>query len=362
MKHTFVLLPLISSVYSYLGFNYGAVDNQGAALENQTYFNLFLKAQRLPGGHAFNSARLYTMIQACSGNDPTSAIPAAIASRTTLLLGLWASADPVDFENELLALTRAIDIYGKELQNIVVGISVGSEDLYRDSEVGLHNKAGVGKAPNVIINYIKRTRLVIADTILDGIPIGHVDTWNSWVNATNHQVIENCDFIGWDGYPYWQNNINNHVYNSKDLFWDSINNVKSVSLGKPIWITEIGWPVTGNTFGNANANIENAEYFWKDVGCEVMEPFQHAWWYTMLEKLGGDPNPDFSIIEENGGPLFDLQCPPKFPLPTVRPVPAQPIQSTSCSPAPCYQEPSRTCATQDCACTEAPCNVINNFT
>ena len=39
--------------------------------------------------------------QAGTANSPTEAIPAAISSKTTLLLGMWASAGQEGFNNEL---------------------------------------------------------------------------------------------------------------------------------------------------------------------------------------------------------------------------------------------------------------------
>lgn len=93
------------------GFNYGGTAVK--RLETQEdYEREFNKARILPGTDPFTSARLFTTIQAHTANDPTQAIPAAIATQTSLLLGLWASAGQDAFNNELTALKRAIEQYG----------------------------------------------------------------------------------------------------------------------------------------------------------------------------------------------------------------------------------------------------------
>merc|ERR1712000_45683 len=67
---------------------------------------------------AFSSARLYTMIQSGTDNSPISAIPAAIATDTKLFLGLWASAGQTIIDNEIAALTSAIEQYGEGSQAV----------------------------------------------------------------------------------------------------------------------------------------------------------------------------------------------------------------------------------------------------
>merc|ERR1712093_168174 len=99
------------------------------------------------------------MIQSGTDNSPISAIPAAIATDTKLFLGLWASAGQTIIDNEIAALTSAIEQYGEEFTSRVNGISVGSEDLYRISPTGLKNDpTGVGAGPAQIVSYIQQVR------------------------------------------------------------------------------------------------------------------------------------------------------------------------------------------------------------
>jgi glucan endo-1,3-beta-D-glucosidase len=161
---------------TYLGFNTGAMHPDNSAKVQADFQAEFEAAQNLvnaPG--SFSSIRLYTNIQFGTTNTPIEAFPAAIATNTTMLLGIWASgADNID--NELAALKSAIDKYGTQFADLVVAISVGSEDLYRQSEPGLRNKAGVGNTPQNIKKFIQDTRNAIADTPLASKPVGLVPT------------------------------------------------------------------------------------------------------------------------------------------------------------------------------------------
>ncbi|ORY00095.1 glycoside hydrolase superfamily, partial [Clohesyomyces aquaticus] len=183
------------------GFNYGAFFLNQQAKQQVDFEYEFKKAQALPGTTGWTSARLYTMIQHGTTNTPITAIPAAINTKTKLLLGLWASAGQANINNEIAALKSAISQYGTAFTSLVVGISVGSEDLYRITPTGIANKAGPGAQPSELINYISQVRAAIKGTGLSAAPVGHVDTWTAYVNGSNANVISNLDFLGVDAYP-----------------------------------------------------------------------------------------------------------------------------------------------------------------
>jgi glucan endo-1,3-beta-D-glucosidase len=281
------------------GFNYAA---QGQSADS--FVAQFKTAASLEGADDFTSARLYTMIQEGTTNSPIDAIQAAIETKTTLLLGLWTSVGQAAFDNEITALKNAIQQYGSAFTDLVVGISVGSEDLYRVSPTGIAANSGVGQTPDVLVDYIGQTRDAIKGTSLASKPVGHVDTWADFVNSTNSEVVAACDFLGLDEYPYYQTTDVNTVDNGSFLFFQAYDRVKAVAGGKPVWITEAGWPVSGPESNLAVASVENAETFWQDVACELISRGINTWWYILAD---AGSSPSFGV-SSNGQPLYDLSC------------------------------------------------------
>lgn len=300
----FIGLSLIPSTFGavYKGFNYGAgID----------FLTSFRTAQTLVGTSAFNSARLYTMIENGTVNSPTSAIPAAIATNTSLLLGLYCSAGQRAFENETIALTAAITVYGQRFVDLIAGVSVGSEDLYRSSPIGIQNDSPPGDTVANLTSYIKQTRNVLQTTnngIASSVPIGHVDTWQIWQSYPNiSALISAIDFMGVDAYPYWQKNDTNTPDNGRALFDQAYQATLAAAGNVPVWITETGWPTSGGAFGDAVPNPANAQRFWYEVGCGELFDRVNTWWYTLSD---APQIPGFGITDSisNTTAMFDLSC------------------------------------------------------
>lgn len=192
---------------------------------------------------------------------------------------------------------------------MVAGISVGSEDLYRNSPTGIAAGSNIGADPATIVNYIKQVRALIAGTGLSAVPVGHVDTWTAWVNGSNQAVIDNCDFIGFDGYPYYQNTDSNAIGSAKSLFEASLAATQNAVGGKPIWITETGWPVSGPQQNLATASLENAKTYWDVVGCPRFGNV-NIFWFTLEDTdNGATPKESFGVTTLGSTtPLYDLSC------------------------------------------------------
>lgn len=296
------------------GFNYGAFFNDESPKQLVDFEYEFNAAKLLPGTNGqMTAARLYSMIQWRTTNTPISAIQAAINTNTKLFLGLWASVDDAAFENEISALQAALSQYGQAFIDLVVGISVGSEDLYRISPTGIENKSGVGQQPDVLVRYIQRTRDAIRNTGLAGKPIGHVDTWTAFVNGSNSAVITASDFLGVDGYPYFQTTMDNSIEHANQTFYDSYDATVAHAQGKPVWVAETGWPVSGETLNKGVASPENARIYWEDVACSLFAKNINLFYYTFQDAQKGNPQPSFGIKPAGDlmqvQPLFDTSCP-----------------------------------------------------
>lgn len=305
------LLALAGSASAAIqGFNYGSTFTTGAAKAQSDFEAEFARAQTLQGTSGFSSARLYTMIQAGTANTPISAIPAAISTKTGLLLGLWASAGQDSFNNELTALKSAISQYGTAFTDLIEGISVGSEDLYRVTPTGIENNSGAGADPNTLVSYINQVRSAISGTSAAGKSIGHVDTWTAWTNSSNNAVISAVDWLGFDGYPYFQTVNSNGIENAQNLFQESYDATVAAAQGKSVWVTETGWPVSGPNENLAVASIANAKTYWDEVGCSLFGK-TNTYWYTIQDAAPDTPSPSFGLIgsDLSSAPLFDLSCP-----------------------------------------------------
>lgn len=244
-SHIFAAAALVASARAssnYLGFNSGSTNADGSAKFKADYVNEFTNAAALEGAPGiFNSIRLYTNIQGGTTAGPIEAFDAAVATNTTLLLGIWASGT-TSIDNELTALSAGLDSLGDDLAKLVIGISIGSEDLYRNSATGVTNKAGIGADPDTIVGFINDYKTKFANTPLADVPIGHVDTWDAFTNGSNSAVIEAVDWLGVDEYPYYQTGDDNTIENSAKLFKAAYDAVVGVAGGKTVWVTETGFP------------------------------------------------------------------------------------------------------------------------
>lgn len=190
------------------------------------------------------------------------------------------------------------------------GISVGSEDLYRNSPQGIQAGSDPGTDPDIIVDYINQVRQAISGTGLSGAAVGHVDTWTAWVNGSNQAVVDASDWLGVDAYPYFQDTMANGIDNGADLFSDAFGQTQAAANGKPVWVTETGWPVSGATVGDADPSTANAQTYWDQVGCDMLFGQVNTWWYTLQDAAPDTPNPAFGLVGNTLGtdPLYDLSC------------------------------------------------------
>ncbi|KAF1944360.1 GPI-anchored cell wall beta-1,3-endoglucanase EglC [Clathrospora elynae] len=302
-----------------LGFNSGATDDTGKVKTQQDFETEFKTAKALQGAPGnFSAIRLYSNIQGNTPNTPIAAFPAAIATNTKLLLGIWASGTD-NIDNELKALNAAVEEYGTKFTDLVIGLSVGSEDLYRVSEPGIRNKAGVGNSAETLVGFIKTARERLASTSLSKVKITHVDTWTAWVNESNKAVIDNIDFLSVNAFPFYESELDNKIDNAGSLLSSALSATEGVAGGKDVWITETGWAFSGPDFGAAQATVDNAGKYWKDVGCSLFGK-KNVFWYTLR-----DANPEnkvkFAITDQlSTKPRFDLSCPEQSELPSPQPI------------------------------------------
>ncbi|KPI39745.1 putative glucan endo-1,3-beta-glucosidase eglC [Cyphellophora attinorum] len=305
------LAAALPSTFAYHGFNYGATNLDGSVRVQSDYEAQFNAAKSLAGTNGqFTSARLYTSVQGTTGG-PNSAFAAAVNTQTSLLLGIWISGNP-NIQTEIDAILSAASSQGSAFTDLVAGISVGSEDAYRVTDLGIASGAGPGVDPQGIANYISQVRSGLSgNSALAGKPIGHVDTYNTYANSSNWMapVVEASDFIGMNAFPYFESTKANGIENANSTYYADLAATEANAQGKPIWVTETGWPSSGPVSGAATASVANAEEYYAQVGCSLLSSGRNVWWYTLQDSTADASVPSFGVVSDlSFTPKYDLSC------------------------------------------------------
>lgn len=207
-------IPLSQAYHT--GFNVAANNPDGSCMTTSQWAAAFQKLKGLP--QHFANVRVYA---ASDCNTLANAVPAAISTGTKLLVGVW-TEDAAHYSAEKDALVAAIQAHG---HNWMLAVSVGSEDLYRGDTTAA-----------TLANQVKDVRGMIRSMGANQ-PVGHVDTWTAWVDGANVAVVDAVDFLGMDGYPYFQKSS---IGDASAVFWKSVTDTQKAAKGKPVWVTETG--------------------------------------------------------------------------------------------------------------------------
>ncbi|EOA83217.1 glycoside hydrolase family 17 protein [Exserohilum turcica Et28A] len=329
-----LLLPSFAQATSkiYTGFNYGAFWSVEAnAKKKADFLDGFNLAKNLTTDIPFDSARLFTCRAAGTLNEPTEAFDAAVESKTNLLLGFWitpaqkGALPDENIRNEMAALEKGFKQHGQALSDLIIGLAVGSEDVYRAEEAG-----ELGVTADVVGQAISQVKKGIATSsfaqYMKNKPIGHVDT-------AKHAVVNKADFIGVTAYPYWHKDS---IDTASTSFLGSLQDVEKRAGDRPIWIAEMGWPSADTEqHGEAIAGVDELQRFWTETGCAVFGKYT-TFWYELLKDSTPDQKADWSLIDtiSRKPRINNLGCgAPKRHLPAAPPASSplvpQPILSAS---------------------------------
>ncbi|KAI4189340.1 MAG: hypothetical protein L6R41_001518 [Letrouitia leprolyta] len=334
------------------GFNYNPDDDAA------TLFPLVKNELPNIGAPGFTSARLYTALDQDSKEPkPHPAFKAAADTKTAVLIGLAVSLGDEAFEEELKALEAVLSdkdgTYGNLVsKNLIVGISVGNEDFYRQSIQGtpMAKTQGDGSQPDVIMKQINQVRDLLKEqtpSLISKIPVGHADTWRMWtleeygkqlLIANSTMDFKPIDFIGMQEFIYWEGY---DVHNWTSYRTEALAAVKAAAGNIPIWATETGWPVSGPKCCDEDTNAaakqgllawpgkEEAQIIWNGVGCQTLfagsgSDARNTWWYRVFASPGksatADGELDWRVLANVTGSTgataaFPLDC--KAAVPSV---------------------------------------------
>ena len=197
------------------------------------------------------------------GNEIIARVAHEMGIKT--LVGAWLGDDLDKNEGEIEGLVALC------AEGVVDVAAVGNEVLYRED-----------LSVDVLIAYIKRVKSQVTD-----VPVGYVDAYYEF---TDHpEVAEVCDIILANCYPYWEGcSLEYSLMYMKQMYFEA----QAAGKGKPVLITETGWPSSGQSIGGAHASFENSlKYFinaqrWsraEDIPMFYFSSFDESW---KIEKEG----------------------------------------------------------------------------
>ena len=83
---------------------------------------------------------------------------------------------------------------------------------------------------------------------------------------------------------------------------------KGVANGKPVWVTETGWPSKAPKSGQAVASVANMQTYWKQVGCSLFGSTP-TYWYTLYDSDTSQTDIAWAIVNPTTGKAkFNLAC------------------------------------------------------
>jgi exo-beta-1,3-glucanase (GH17 family) len=198
------------------------------------------------------------------------------------MVGVWLDDDLGRNEQELAA---AIEIAGAGHADI---LAVGNEVLLRGD-----------LTENELIDYISRTKRACP-----GVPVGYVDAYFKF--ADHPRVSEACDVILANCYPFWEGCPAEHAL----LYMKEMYGIASrAARGKPVIVSETGWPNIGSSTEGAEPSYENAiKYFidtsrWAEqdeIEIFYFSAFDEAW---KVDKEG-DVGAFWGLWDKDGQPKF----------------------------------------------------------
>ncbi len=225
---------------------------------------------------------LTSEIRTYSATDVQENIPDLAARQgMDVMVGAWIDKDTVRNEEEISALIRLAR--KPNVKRLVVG-----------NEAVLREDVKVGE----LVRMIKAVRRQVRK------PVSTAEPWHVWVK--HPELAAAVDFIAVHILPYWEGIP---VANSVDAVFERMKDLRAAFPGKPIVITEVGWPSVG-----------------RKIGAAVASPATQAWFLREFVSRAEAKRLDYFIVEAYDQPwkasgegqaggywgMFDLERQPKF--------------------------------------------------
>jgi exo-beta-1,3-glucanase (GH17 family)/isocitrate dehydrogenase len=161
----------------------------------------------------------------------------------------------------------------RELSNLIaIGRSGTASTLIVGSEALLRGDVQESE----LIEYIQRVKAAVP-----GVPVAYADTYGQLLG--HPAVVAAVDVVFANYYPYWEGVA---IDDAMAMLKDRHALLMAASQGKPVVVSEAGWPTAGNTVGQAVPSAANAARFflafvsWTrefNIDYYFFEAFDEAW-------------------------------------------------------------------------------------
>ena len=198
------------------------------------------------------------------------------------LVGVWLDDDR---EHNELELENAIRVARDGYVDV---LGVGNEVLLRGD-----------LSEDELLDYLRRAR-----EALPNIDIGYVDAYFEF--AAHPRITEACDVILANCYPFWESCPAEHaLLYMKEMY----RTAQAAANGKPVIVSETGWPNIGSAEGSAIPSYENAikylvdTYQWaeaENIEIFYFSSFDEAW----KVDAEGDVGAYWGLWDKDGNPKY----------------------------------------------------------
>ena len=233
-----------------------------------------------------NNTRWVRSFSCTDGNELIPGIAHELGLKT--LVGAWLGTDAAINEREIegvIAVARAghADI-----------VAVGNEVMLRED-----------LSEDELLSFIERVKQA-----LPGVKVGYVDAY--YLFEKHPRITAACDVLLTNCYPFWEGCPREQAL---DYMQTMVRRVQAVAGGRPIIISETGWPDRGSEFRGSVPSREGAmRYFvdtvqWAqqaDVAMFYFAAFDESW------KVGaeGDVGAYWGLWDKEGQPKFAAEYKP----------------------------------------------------
>ncbi|BEV05993.1 glycosyl hydrolase family 17 protein [Chryseobacterium gambrini] len=191
------------------------------------------------------------------GNEHIPKIAKEFGMKT--LVGAWLGDDPEINEREVEGLIKLAK------EGFVDIAAVGNEVMYRKD-----------LSEDELLDFINRVKKELLE-----IPVGYVDAYYEF--TIKPRITDACDVILANCYPFWESCP---AENSLNYMKQMYEQAKQAANGKPVIISETGWPSKGEELKGAFPSEKNAlDYFintqlWcmdEEIDCFYFSSFDESW-------------------------------------------------------------------------------------